>query len=57
MEILIEVKRYVNPAYFKITFVNGLNQIQSDTVVIKLLRLPDPLKAQDKDLKKIKDVF
>lgn len=58
VELSIQINKFTNPHFFRIAIENLENTAkQDDTVVMKIMRLPGPLKNTERDPKKIKHVF
>lgn len=52
------INKFAVTNFYQITIENMLNtEKKDDTVVMKIMRLPEPLKNTEKDPKKIKHVF
>lgn len=58
VELSVQINKFTNPNFFRITIENLENTAkQDDTVVMKIMRLPGALKHTERDPKKIKHVF
>ena len=57
VEVMVEITRFRNPTYYKMTVENTANAKRDDTVQQRIAQLPEPLRANESDLKKIKSVF
>lgn len=54
----VMINKFAVTNFYQITIENMANYAtRDDTVVMKIMRLPDPLKNTERDPKKIKHVF